>query len=122
MNNNIDKSGLSKVKYLKMALGSSIACLATSASGLVSAEETIFVGHLADMSGPTAFVGKPYADGVRDSLAYINAHGGIDGIKLEYETIDYAYKCRKLSHHTKNGSLVRTWWRCKVGAPLIPKR
>ncbi|PKG58484.1 branched-chain amino acid ABC transporter substrate-binding protein [Shewanella sp. GutDb-MelDb] len=80
------------MKYLKWALGSSLACLATTASGLAHAEETIFVGHLADMSGPTAFVGKPYADGVRDSLAYINAHGGIDGTKLEYETIDYGYK------------------------------
>ncbi|QBG34819.1 ABC transporter substrate-binding protein [Litorilituus sediminis] len=57
-----------------------------------TAKESVFVGHLADMSGPTAFVGKVYADGVRDSLAYINANGGIDGIKLEFETIDYAYK------------------------------
>ncbi|MFT5789723.1 MAG: branched-chain amino acid transport system substrate-binding protein [Shewanella sp.] len=92
MHNNTYNSGLNKVKYLKWALGSSLACLATTASGLAHAEETIFVGHLADMSGPTAFVGKPYADGVRDSLAYINAHGGIDGTKLEYETIDYGYK------------------------------
>ena len=44
------------------------------------------------MSGPTAFVGKNYADGIRDSLAYINANGGIKGTKLESETIDYAYK------------------------------
>jgi branched-chain amino acid transport system substrate-binding protein len=56
------------------------------------AKETVFVGHLADISGPTGFVGKLYADGVRDSLAYINANGGISGTALEYETIDYAYK------------------------------
>ena len=56
------------------------------------AKDSVFVGHLADLSGPTAFVGKYYANGVRDSLAYINANGGIDGTTLEFETIDYAYK------------------------------
>ncbi|MBY5921722.1 ABC transporter substrate-binding protein [Ferrimonas balearica] len=56
------------------------------------AEDAVFVGHLADMSGPTAFVGKQYADGVRDAMAYINANGGISGTRLEFETIDYAYK------------------------------
>ncbi len=47
MHNNTEQSGLSKLNYFKLALGSSIACLATTASGLVSAEETIFVGPLA---------------------------------------------------------------------------
>lgn len=61
----------------KILLSTTLACFAF-ASGAAQAEDTVFVGHLADMSGPTAFVGKPYADGVRDALAYINAHGGID--------------------------------------------
>ena len=69
-----------------------LAGLALTAASQVQAADSVFVGHLADMSGPTAFVGKVYADGVRDSLAYINANGGIDGTKLEFETIDYAYK------------------------------
>jgi len=69
-------------------LGSALLTIGFSAA----AQDSVFVGQLADMSGPTAFVGKVYADGVRDSLAYINAHGGIKGTKLEYETIDYAYK------------------------------
>ncbi|MBY6094084.1 ABC transporter substrate-binding protein [Ferrimonas balearica] len=67
-----------------------------AASALLSvpaqAEDAVFVGHLADMSGPTAFVGKQYADGVRDAMAYINQNGGISGTRLEFETIDYAYK------------------------------
>ncbi|MEM5527421.1 ABC transporter substrate-binding protein [Gammaproteobacteria bacterium AS21] len=67
------------------------AILSVTVSTAASAE-SVFVGHLADMSGPTAFIGKEYADGVRDSLAYINANGGINGTTLEYETIDYAYK------------------------------
>jgi branched-chain amino acid transport system substrate-binding protein len=82
MNNN------TTYKLLLSAITASISLSATH----VNAEDAVFVGHLADMSGPTAFVGKPYADGVRDSLAYINQNGGIKGTKLEFETIDYAYK------------------------------
>ncbi len=78
-----------KTINLKMA---TLACCVGLASAQVAAQDSVFVGHLADMSGPTAFVGKNYADGVRDALAYIDANGGIDGTKLEYELIDYAYK------------------------------
>ena len=57
-----------------------------------AATDKVFVGHLADYSGPTAFVGKYYADGIKDTLAWINTQGGIDGTLIESETIDYAYK------------------------------
>ena len=63
------------------------------AVGSVSANaESVFVGHLADLSGATSFVGKSYAQGVTDALNYVNQNGGIDGVTLEYETHDYAYK------------------------------
>ncbi len=57
-----------------------------------SAQDSIFVGHLADYTGPTAFVGKYYGPGVADALKYVNKTGGIDGTTIEYETLDYAYK------------------------------
>ncbi len=76
----------------KLLMTSAIATMAFGVNSSALAKDSVFVGHLADMSGPTAFVGKVYADGVRDSLAYINANGGIDGTQLEFETIDYAYK------------------------------
>lgn len=82
-----------KTMFKQTIISSTI--LATMAVGLsasATAKDSVFVGHLADLSGPTAFVGKYYADGVRDSLAYVNANGGINGTTLEYETIDYAYK------------------------------
>lgn len=83
---------MKKVINKKLLLSSLAASIALSVTSQVQAQDSVFVGHLADMSGPTAFVGKNYADGIRDSLAYINANGGIKGTKLEYETIDYAYK------------------------------
>lgn len=63
-----------------------------SAGGEQQAKSSVFVGHLADLSGATSFVGKAYAQGVTDALNYINQNGGISGTSLEYETHDYAYK------------------------------
>jgi len=83
---------MNNMKHKKLLLSSITTCIALSFTSQAQAEDSVFVGHLADMSGPTAFVGKNYANGVRDSLAYINANGGINGTKLESETIDYAYK------------------------------
>ncbi len=63
-----------------------------AASSPVLAEDSVFVGHLVDYTGPTSFVSKFYGPGVRDAVDYINSTGGIDGTKIEMETIDYAYK------------------------------
>ncbi|MGE4280791.1 MAG: ABC transporter substrate-binding protein [Magnetospirillum sp.] len=52
----------------------------------------IYVGHLADLTGATASVSKPFAQGVADALNYINAHGGVGGTKIDFETVDYSYQ------------------------------
>jgi len=52
----------------------------------------IFVGDLYDMTGPTSGVGKFAGQGKIDGLAYINAHGGINGKKIRVENLDYSYK------------------------------
>ncbi len=83
---------MKNVMNKKLLLSSIATSIVLSITSQAQAQDSVFVGHLADMSGPTAFVGKNYADGVRDSLAYINAHGGIKGTILESETVDYAYK------------------------------
>ncbi|MGB0086622.1 MAG: ABC transporter substrate-binding protein, partial [Rhodomicrobiaceae bacterium] len=67
----------------------------TVAMALIAAPafaEDIAVGHLADKSGPTSDVGVPYAQGVADALAYVNAKGGVSGNKLAVDTVDYGYK------------------------------
>lgn len=70
------------------ALAASAALLGTTPV----AAQGIFVGHIADYTGATSDVGKPYGEGVADALAYINGHGGIDGKKIEFETVDYSYE------------------------------
>ncbi|MEH6445173.1 MAG: ABC transporter substrate-binding protein [Oceanospirillaceae bacterium] len=86
------KTTMKPASQHKILLPTILAAAVLSTNVQAATGDTVFVGHLADMSGPTAFIGKVYANGIRDSLAYINANGGINGTKLEYETIDYAYK------------------------------
>jgi branched-chain amino acid transport system substrate-binding protein len=60
--------------------------------GAARAQDTVFVGQLADYTGPTSFVGKHYGPGVADAVKYINENGGIGGTKITMETVDYSYK------------------------------
>lgn len=68
---------------------------ATAAMALMlpaAAKADIFVGHLADMTGATAAIGTAYAQGVADTLEWVNAQGGVAGTEISFETYDYAYQ------------------------------
>ncbi len=67
------------------------AAVLTLGAGAAGAADPIFIGHLADYTGATSDVGKPYGQGVADALEYINKNGGIAGRQLKYETVDYSY-------------------------------
>jgi branched-chain amino acid transport system substrate-binding protein len=56
------------------------------------AAETVKVGGLFDLTGATAEVGKPFLEGARDAVAWINENGAINGKKLDMITVDYGYK------------------------------
>jgi branched-chain amino acid transport system substrate-binding protein len=66
--------------------------LLAAAFALPALAQPIPVGHLADQSGPTSDVGVPYAQGVADALAWINARGGVAGRQLDVNTFDYGYQ------------------------------
>ena len=65
------------------------------------AQDKVFVGHMVDYTGATAFVGTEYGPGVRDAIDFVNANGGIDGTMIEMETVDYAYKIAEAIAHYK---------------------
>jgi branched-chain amino acid transport system substrate-binding protein len=69
--------------------GASLALLATNAA---PAQTSIKLGHLADYSGPTSDVGTPFGQGVADALAWVNKNGGVNGTKLDVDTVDYGYQ------------------------------
>jgi branched-chain amino acid transport system substrate-binding protein len=52
----------------------------------------IVIGVLADLTGATADVGKPYNEGMRAYVDKINAAGGIKGSKIKALSEDYAYR------------------------------
>ncbi len=56
---------------------------------------TLKVGVLSDLTGPTSSVGVPYAQGIKDCAAYVNANGGINGENIELLQVDYAYNVQQ---------------------------
>ena len=61
-------------------------------TGSAFAQSAIKIGHLADYSGGTSDVGTPYGQAVADTFAWINKNGGINGTKVDIETVDYGYQ------------------------------
>jgi branched-chain amino acid transport system substrate-binding protein len=57
-----------------------------------AAAQEIKVGGIFDLTGITSDVGKPYAQGVQDGVAWVNANGGINGKKVKLLSVDYGYK------------------------------
>jgi len=53
--------------------------------------EAIKVGAIFDLTGATSDVGTPYADGMKDFVAWKNGEGGVDGRDIELISADYAY-------------------------------
>jgi len=76
---------------MKKTLFAAAAAALALGTGPTLAADPIFVGHLADYTGATSDVGRPYGQGVADALAYLNSKGGIDGRPLKFETVDYSY-------------------------------
>jgi branched-chain amino acid transport system substrate-binding protein len=68
---------------------------ACAAAALLAARveaQEIKVGGIFDLTGITSDVGKPFAQGVQDHVALVNASGGINGKKIKLIGVDYGYK------------------------------
>lgn len=76
---------------LSLVLG---ACSAGGGAGTTSTEGTapVKIGGIFDLTGATADVGVPYAEGVKAFVDWINSKGGVSGRKIELISNDYAYK------------------------------
>jgi branched-chain amino acid transport system substrate-binding protein len=70
--------------------------LAGSASGATRTDPgvtstSILLGGTAAISGPESAYYAPVAKGAQAYFAYVNAHGGVNGRKIEYKVVDDAY-------------------------------
>jgi branched-chain amino acid transport system substrate-binding protein len=61
-------------------------------AALLAQAPEIKVGGLFDLTGVTSDVGKSFAQGVRDGVAWTNDNGGINGKKIKLFDVDYGYK------------------------------
>ena len=52
---------------------------------------SILLGGTAAISGPESAYYAPVAKGAQAYFAYVNAHGGVNGRKIEYKVVDDAY-------------------------------
>jgi branched-chain amino acid transport system substrate-binding protein len=68
-----------------------LAAILSTASPAARAQ-SIVIGSLDDLTGPTSANGKDFAAAKADAVKWINAHGGINGKKLEMTSFDYSYK------------------------------
>lgn len=75
----------------RYALSTLVAAAALAAAGGASAQ-SIVIGSLDDLTGPTSANGKEFAAAKSDAVKWINANGGINGKKLEMLSFDYSYK------------------------------
>ncbi len=76
----------------RLTFATTVAAGTMLSGAAVSQDDSVLVGHLVDYTGATSFVGKQYGPGVSDAFKQINADGGIDGTKIDLDTVDYAYK------------------------------
>lgn len=77
---------------MKNALLRSVSTALLLAATAAAAEGQIAVGHLADYSGPTADVGVPFGQGSADTMAWVNQKGGVNGTRINVDTVDYGYQ------------------------------
>jgi len=78
-----------------------VAAMALCVSGAAFSATAIKIGHLADLTGPTGEVGKPYAQGVQDYKDWVNKNGGINGKQIDMPMFDYAYDKNKAVNQYK---------------------
>ncbi len=95
-------------------------------------DASISVGILADLTGATGDVGKPYNEGMLGYIDWVNAKGGIDGHTIEPMSNDYAYQVPKSEElykkYVNDGAVVIQGWgtgdsealRTKVGSDKLP--
>ena len=107
---------------------------ACGGGGSSSSSDTtpIKVGIIADLTGATGDVGKPYHEGMLGYIDWLNAKGGIKGHKIEAMANDYAYQVPKAEElykkYVTDGAVVIQGWgtgdsealRTKVASDKLP--
>jgi branched-chain amino acid transport system substrate-binding protein len=124
-----------KVSQAMMAvflLASLLLTACAGAGGQPGTSEPIKVGAIHDLTGATADVGTPYADGLKAYVEWRNANGGINGRPIELISADYAYQVDRAeqlyTQYAQEGVVAFQGWgtgdtealRSKIASDKIP--
>lgn len=122
-------SNLKRILFLFVLLFALAAC---SSGGDTGDKAPIKIGGIHDLTGATSDVSTPYADGMKDFVAWKNANGGIEGHQIELISADYAYKVdiaeQLYTQYVQEGVVAFQGWgtgdtealRTKIAADKIP--
>jgi len=83
--------GISLRKWMVL-MGGLLLLAAASLNAQQATGPEVKVGGIFDLTGITSDVGKSYAQGVRDAVEWVNAHGGVNGKRFKLVDVDYGYK------------------------------
>ena len=82
----------------------------------------IKIGIIADLTGATGDVGKPYNEGMLGYIDWVNAKGGISGRKIEAMSNDYAYKVPTAEEPVQEVTSPTRPSSSRAGAPVTRRR
>jgi branched-chain amino acid transport system substrate-binding protein len=121
------------VSLVSLVLAASLLLAACGGGGATGGDTTpIKVGAIHDLTGATADVGTPYADGLKAYVEWRNANGGINGRPIELVSADYGYKVdvaeQLYTQYVQEGVVAFQGWgtgdtealRSKIAADKIP--
>ena len=79
-----------------VAAGLVAAAIAAAAAPVAQAQDTMYIPSMTYRTGPFAAGGAPFADGMHDYFAMLNARdGGIGGVEIVLEECETAYNTQK---------------------------
>ena len=98
-----------------LAAGVAVLLCATCGGDDAGADDnSIKVGAIFDLTGPTADVGTDYGDGVRGFADWINGRGGIEGRPIDLIFQDYGYQVDRAeqlySQFVNEGAVIFMGW------------
>ncbi|HAE50650.1 MAG: branched-chain amino acid ABC transporter substrate-binding protein [Tistrella sp.] len=73
-------------------LSGALAAVLIAGTATAALADDVKIGNLVDFTGATSTVSKPFSEGKAAAFDWINAHGGVNGKKIVYDTVDYSYQ------------------------------
>ena len=107
--------GRRRNRLVAVAVGAAVFwCFGCGGGGAEPDDDSIKVGAIFDLTGPTADVGTDYGDGVRGFTDWINSQGGIEGRPIDLIYQDYGYQVDRAeqlySQFVSEGAVIFMGW------------